>query len=62
MTQRSLTPLETDPKMYENGASLVRDAKPKGITDAIGNVAGPKSRYVARLVLIVDGERNIFAV
>jgi NAD(P)-dependent dehydrogenase (short-subunit alcohol dehydrogenase family) len=61
MTARFLATRETDPKMRENGSSLIRYAKPEEIADAISFFAGKDSRFVSGQVLLVDGGENIFA-
>lgn len=61
MTARFLATRETDPKMRENGSSLVRYALPEEIAEAISFFAGRESRYVTGQVLLVDGGENIFA-
>lgn len=61
MTARFLATRETDPKMRENGSSLIRYAKPEEIADAISFFAGNESRYVTGQVLLIDGGENIFA-
>lgn len=62
MTARFLATRETDPKMRDNGDSLVRYAKPEEVADAISYFVCPESRYVTGQVMIVDGGQNLFAV
>lgn len=61
LTARFMATRQTDPKMEENGPSLIRYAKPEDIADAISFFASPSSRYVSGQVMLVDGAENLFS-